>query len=101
DPGAPVLIRINGPKTPWFREDLAFCTRPGVAGVVLPKTESVDDVRAVAEAVGGEMPILPLVETARGIRDAEAIAQTGCVERLLFGALDLQLDLGIGGEGEE
>ena len=101
DPGAPVLIRINGPKTPWFRDDLALCVRPGVAGVVLPKTESVDDVRTVAEAAGGEIPILPLIETARGIRDAEPIARAGCVERLLFGALDLQLDLGISGEGEE
>lgn len=101
DPRAPVLIRINGPKTPWFRDDLALCARPGVAGIVLPKAESADDVRGVAEAAGGEIAILPLIETARGIRDAEAIARAGCVERLLFGALDLQLDLGISGEGEE
>ncbi len=97
----PVLVRINGPRTEWFREDVQLCRLPGVAGVVLPKAERVDDVRYVAETAGNDMPILPLIETARGFANVEAIARSAWVERLLFGSLDLQLDLGIAGDGEE
>jgi citrate lyase subunit beta/citryl-CoA lyase len=97
----PVLIRVNGPETQWFDGDLDLCSESGVAGVVLPKTESIEPIRAVAGRLGGDLPILPLIETARGMANAQAIAQAAWVERLLFGALDLQAELGIAGDNEE
>lgn len=97
----PLLVRINGPQTEWFEDDVRLCRLPGVAGIVLPKAERVDDVRYVAETVGNDAPILALIETARGVWNAEAIARGGSVDRLLFGSLDLQLDLGVAGDGEE
>ena len=97
----PVLIRVNGPDTGWFADDLEICRASGVAGVVLPKVERVEQIRAVAERLGSDLPVLPLIESARGIANAQAIAQSAWVERLLFGALDLQADLGITGDAEE
>ncbi len=94
-----VLLRVNAPDTPWFRDDMAVAALPGVRGVVLPKAERVEDVRAVALATGGE--VLPLIETAKGLQQAEAIAQVRGVSRLVFGSIDFQLDLGIRGDDIE
>lgn len=97
----PVLIRVNGPDTPWFQDDLEVCGKSGVAGVVLPKAERAEHVRAVAGRFGDDLPILPLIESAQGMVNAQAIAHAGFVERLLFGTLDLQAELGITGDADE
>ena len=94
-PQHPVLIRINGATTEWFVDDAALSGRPGVAGIVLPKAENVEDIQSIAG------PVLPIVETARGFWNAHALALTPNAKRLMFGSLDFQLDLGISGEGEE
>jgi citrate lyase subunit beta/citryl-CoA lyase len=94
-PEHPVLIRVNGAGTEWFRDDIAMCATPGVAGVVLPKSERTEDI----ERIG--MPVLPLIETARGFWNVAALAHAPNVARLVFGSIDFQLDLGINGEGEE
>src|SRR3569623_129576 len=49
-PGRNVLVRINGAATEWFSDDLSLCRLPGVAGVVLPKAESIDDLAQLAAA---------------------------------------------------
>lgn len=100
-PEHPVHIRVNGAESQWFREDLPLCKSPGVVGVLLPKTENVEDIRAVAEHSGATTPILPLIETARGFWNAHALAQTPKVQRFAFGSIDFQVDLGIQGEEEE
>jgi citrate lyase subunit beta / citryl-CoA lyase len=99
-PEHPVLVRVNGGESQWFREDLALCKAKGVAGVLLPKAESVEDIRVIGE-YSGALPILPLIETARGFWNAHALAQAPKVQRFVFGSIDFQLDLGIQGEEEE
>jgi len=94
-PEHPVLIRVNGADTEWFRDDIEMCAMPGVAGVVLPKAERTEDIERIGK------PVLPLVETARGFWNVSALAHTPNVARLVFGSIDFQLDLGINGEGEE
>jgi citrate lyase subunit beta/citryl-CoA lyase len=100
-PEHPVLIRVNGAESQWFREDLALCKTPGVAGVLLPKAESVEDIRVLAEHSAAATPILALIETANGFWNARALAQGPKVQRFVFGSIDFQLDLGIQGEEEE
>lgn len=95
DAAQPVWIRVNGPDSEWFRDDVTLCRTPGVAGVVLPKAERVEQVRYLAEQIGDDVPVLALIETARGMWNAHAIAGSAWVERLGFGALDFQLDLGM------
>jgi citrate lyase subunit beta/citryl-CoA lyase len=93
-------VRINDAASAMFASDLALVARPGVAAVVVPKAERACDlarVRAAAPAAA----LLPLVETAAGIANARALARAEGVERLLFGSIDLQLDLGIDGDGDE
>jgi len=94
-PEHPVLIRVNGAGTEWFREDIAMCEASGVIGVVLPKAERVEDIQLIGK------PVLPIIETANGFWNVASLARAPNVQRLMFGSIDFQLDLGINGEGEE
>ena len=82
--GKIVIVRVNGPTTPHFEADLAAVAGPVVDMINLPKPESADDVRAVADALarcelanGVERPIglLPNIESPRGLRLAAEIAR--------------------------
>ncbi|MFY8104127.1 MAG: HpcH/HpaI aldolase/citrate lyase family protein [Ramlibacter sp.] len=100
--GAPersVHLRINAMQTPWFEDDLALCVMPAVQGVILPKTESTDQVAVLAGVAPGT-PVLPLIETAAGLEACRAIARAPGVQRLVFGSLDFQADLGIEGDDD-
>jgi citrate lyase subunit beta/citryl-CoA lyase len=100
-PAQPVLVRVNVANSEWFRGDLSLGGKPGIAGVLLPKAERVEDIRVVAERFGAAAPILPQIETARGFWNALALAGAEHVQRLLFGSIDFQLDLGMAAEEEE
>jgi len=100
-PEQPVIIRINGAETDWFRADVTLCRMPGVAGVMLPKTNGVEHVRRIETLLGERVTILPLIETAHGFSNAPEIARDPAVHRLVFGALDFQLDMGIQGDTDE
>jgi citrate lyase subunit beta / citryl-CoA lyase len=91
----PVLVRVNAVGTPWFDDDIRVCEGPGVAGVVLPKAESADAIAAIRLRVGERTPVLPLIETARGLWDSLGVARAAGVARLIFGSIDFQADVGI------
>lgn len=99
NPAQPVLVRINAAETEWFMEDLRLCAHPGVAGVVLPKAERGEDTAMLAQA--GAAAVLPLIESAAGFAHARELAQAPKVQCLLFGSIDFQHELGIGGDYEE
>jgi citrate lyase subunit beta/citryl-CoA lyase len=90
-----VWLRINACSTSWFRDDLALARHPGVTGVVLPKAETVNDLRHLAG-----IRVIALIESARGMANLDAIAGSTDVVRLAFGSIDFAVDVGIPGEGE-
>ncbi|HDR9509800.1 CoA ester lyase [Burkholderia cepacia] len=90
----PVLVRINGRGTPWFDEDAKLVALDGIAGVVIPKTESLDDIVEVVSAAKCKVPVFPLIETARGMWSAMDIAKAPYVKRLMFGTLDFIAEMG-------
>ena len=100
-PAKRILVRINHAQSEWFRDDLDLCRGAGVEGIVLPKAERVEDIATVVQDIGSGKLVIPLVETALGLFDAVAIARAPQVQRLAFGSIDFQLDLGIRGEHEE
>lgn len=85
-------LRINAVGTPWFEADLALVHRyqTALAGVMLPKTESAADLHALACA----MPVLALIESARGLLALGDICQHPQLARLAFGSVDFSRDLG-------
>ncbi|MEU9546962.1 HpcH/HpaI aldolase/citrate lyase family protein [Streptomyces mirabilis] len=91
----PAVVRINAVGTPWHQEDLAALNAAEhLLGVMLPKAESSDEVYATSVALHG-VPLLALVETAKGIRDAAQVAETVGVVRLAFGSYDFCRDAGV------
>lgn len=93
NPQACVWVRVNAPTHAEHADDLAFCRQhDGVVGVLLPKVESAADVAAVRQT---GKPVLPIIESAKGLLALEQIAQAEGVERLSFGGLDLALDLNL------
>jgi len=101
DPARPVVLRVNAVDTEWFRDDVALGALAGVAAVMLPKTESADQVRVVADRIANRVPVLPLIESAKGFDKSADVANARNVQRLVFGSLDFQLDLGLDGDGAE
>lgn len=91
---ATVSVRVNAAGTPWHAGDLRLAAHPAVAAVVLPKAEDP----AVLAAIG--KPLLPLIETAAGFDAVRALAAVPGVQRLLFGSIDFQADLGIEGDDD-
>jgi citrate lyase subunit beta / citryl-CoA lyase len=97
----PVLVRINGPETEWFAEDLRLCKDIGANGIVVPKSEDPEHLKTVAMQLPKDAFILPLIETARGYSNLAVLCGIPRVQRLVFGSIDFQFDLGITGEDEE
>ena len=97
---SPVLVRVNAAETAWFADDLAVCGHAAVAGVVVPKAERRADL-AHASAIAAGKRLYPLIETAAGFDAMRTLAGAPGVERLVFGSIDFQVDLGIDGELDE
>jgi citrate lyase subunit beta/citryl-CoA lyase len=88
-PDKAVLVRVNAAGSEWFERDLAACDAAGVTGVILPKAEKIGgDVVALCRRKG--LGLFPLIETALGMAEVEAVAATPCVQRLMFGTIDFQ-----------
>jgi len=100
-PDKAVSIRLNGADTDWFDADLELMGMPGIAGIVLPKAESKEQIEAVCSDMKLSLPIIPLIESASGLWHCDEIAAAAGVVRLAFGSVDFQLDLGITGDQEE
>ena len=96
-----VFIRVNGPDTEWFEEDLKLCRELGARGVVVSKAETHEQMHHVGSRLPSGAILLPLVETARGYANVAALCAVPGVQRLMFGSIDFQLDLGITGDREE
>jgi citrate lyase subunit beta/citryl-CoA lyase len=97
--GPALWVRVNA-GAPWSDQDLALCARhAAVQAVMVPKAESAQQMRAAFEACGCK-PLLALIESAEGYARRDEVASHPAVERLAFGSIDFQLDLGISGEGD-
>lgn len=91
----PYLLRINAIGTPFHHDDLrAIASLARVTGVVLPKAERADEVRAIVDQLPPHIELYALIESASGLLDAPEIARAG-VARLMFGSADYVADLGV------
>src|ERR1700712_4783771 len=88
-------VRINGFGTPWWADDLDALAGSSVEGVMLAMAESVDHVTETAKRLPG-VPIVALVETARGLERITEIAAAKGTFRLAFGSGAFRRDTGFG-----
>ncbi len=87
------MVRINAPGTPWFAADAELVAGRGVP-VMVPKAETPG-------VLAGFREVVALVETARGVEGAGALAAVPSVRRLAFGSVDLAAELGVAPEDRE
>ncbi|CAN7358442.1 CoA ester lyase [Pseudoduganella sp. LjRoot289] len=93
--GARLVVRINDDASPWFARDLDMVRTLGACEVMLPKAESAPQLERLAAALPPGTGVIALVESARGVLQAEAVAAAAGVTRLAFGTIDYALDLGL------
>ena len=104
--GLPMFVRVNDVHSRLTRDDLLAVARPGLRGVVHPKTSEPQDLRDLdvllreAEVKNGVRPgdiaTIPLIESPRGVLQCEAIADaTDRVIALSIGAEDYATELGV------
>ncbi len=99
-------VRVNAMSTEFGYGDMVAVVQKGVDGIILPKLESVDEIRAAEWLVAnlerdrglkpGSTDVIPIIETAKGLANIRAICAAGTrVKRIAFGAGDFTLDLNI------
>ena len=88
-------VRVNGFGTQFWADDLDVLAKTSVGGVMLAMVESVDHVTETAKRLPG-IPIVALVETARGLERITEIAAAKGTFRLAFGIGDFRRDTGFG-----
>ena len=99
-------VRVNAMTTEWDYGDIVAVLQKGVDGIILPKLESVDEIRAADWLIGnlerecglaaGSFDIIPIIETGKGLANVRAICAAGTrIKRIAFGAGDFTLDMNI------
>lgn len=99
------LVRVNGAQSGVLESDLAAVLPSRPQGIVLPKVEQAEDMLRVDEAITaaearfgwavGEIALIAIVESARGILNLGQIAAASKrLQAIALGAEDLAADIG-------
>ncbi len=97
--GREIVVRVNALDSQWAEADLAAVSRASVHGVLLPKVDSADDIHRAEAALNangapGDLAIWCMMETPRGVLNAQAIAAASPrLTCLAMGTSDLAKDL--------
>lgn len=101
--GPKAFVRINALPTPFAYDDIHAIVVSGLDGIILPKTESAEQIaivdwllRQLERERGlqeGSIDLMPIIETARGLSSVrEIVTASSRVHRLNFGSVDFSLD---------
>ncbi|MEO1562527.1 MAG: CoA ester lyase [Pseudomonadota bacterium] len=85
-------LRVNSIGTAAHLEDLDLARRIKPAALVVPKAEDVGSLQSVTMAFDG--PVWLMIETAKGVLNAGALAAAPTVAALILGPNDLRVSLG-------
>jgi citrate lyase subunit beta/citryl-CoA lyase len=99
-----LYVRVNAVDTEFCYWDIVAVLRPGLDGIILPKVESAAELATIEWLLAqlerdrglpiGDIDLIPIIETARGIEQIGAIlAAATRVRRIAFGAGDFTLDV--------
>jgi citrate lyase subunit beta/citryl-CoA lyase len=101
-----VFVRVNAYDTEFCYGDICSIVSENLDGIVLPKLESLEDLRSIDWLLGnleqerelpnGSIDLMPIIETAVGLVNIREIARADTrVKRLAFGGGDYTRDLGM------
>lgn len=100
-----VAVRVNAVDSPWYHADVAAAVaNPAVDAIIVPKAEDAAALTALARRLDtleadlerrAPLRVQALVESPRGIRNAESIAGSSeRMEALIIGYADLSASFG-------
>lgn len=101
--GHTIIVRVNGLTTGLTKSDLKFAVEEGVDAIMLPKSESKEDILELERLIENEerekgitgIDIIPLIESAKGIFNIDGIVSSSKrVCAVGFGAADYLRDFG-------
>ena len=101
-----VFVRVNAYDTEFCYGDICSIVSENLDGIVLPKLESLEDLRSIDWLLcnleqerglpNGSIDLMPIIETAVGLVNIREIARADTrVKRLAFGGGDYTRDLGM------
>ena len=101
-----VFVRVNAYDTEFCYGDICSIVSENLDGIVLPKLESLEDLRSIDWLLGnleqergllnGSIDLMPIIETAVGLVNIRETARADTrVKRLAFGGGDYTRDLGM------
>jgi citrate lyase subunit beta/citryl-CoA lyase len=104
--GRKVMVRCNGLDTGLTRDELAAVIGPDLYGVSVGKTESPWDIGEIDRIIGpweaaaglepGSIKLIPWIESARAVMNAQAMASASRrIVALAFGAEDYTVGMGL------
>jgi citrate lyase beta subunit len=100
---AQIWVRVHSAQSAEMAQDVAAVPLEKADGVVLPKVNDCSHVEklriTVAKSGASALPIVAMIETARGVLASADIAEMPGVVCLAFGRFDLSADLGIDPDG--
>lgn len=88
----PVIVRVNAIGTTWHEMDVKAVACLPIAAIILPKTENAANI----DKLPSDIPLIALVETAKGLVNLSNILKTRNLSRIAFGSIDFALDLSCG-----
>jgi citrate lyase subunit beta / citryl-CoA lyase len=94
-----IVLRVNGPDTPWWEEDIAWTAAARVDAVLIPKVERAETMRAAEQdlrlaGVADDVPLWCMIETPLAVLHLREIAAaTPRLAALVLGTSDLVKDL--------
>ncbi len=97
--GRELIVRVNGLESPWGYDDIVAASAFGADAILLPKVESaaaVHQAETIMEASGAPagLAVWCMMETPLGMLHAEAIAEASPrIGALVMGTSDLAKDL--------
>ncbi|MGL5972680.1 MAG: HpcH/HpaI aldolase/citrate lyase family protein [Oscillospiraceae bacterium] len=94
-----IIVRVNQLNTEFFEDDLKEIIPLNIFAILLPKTNSKEDVLNAIEHMkkinnNTKTKIIPLIETALGVENAFSISScSSFIDGVLLGAEDLTADM--------
>jgi citrate lyase subunit beta/citryl-CoA lyase len=92
-----VVIRVNGPDTPWGYADLEAAAAAGPDAVLIPKVSAPEVLAEAASRVAGRAGVWAMIETCQAILRLDALGQASAahgVAAWVIGGNDLVKEMG-------
>ena len=97
-PEQQVFVRVNSVASPWFEQDIAEGLISGLAGIVVPKVETTEQLDHVSNALDhaghSRLGVVVGIETALGVADSRPLLAHPRAIAGYFGAEDFIADMG-------